>query len=129
MVFGVKLRRIRCTETTRVDVEVGDIGGWIEKEENLSGNAWVSGDARVSGNAWVSGGKWEKSPLQIMTTRYFFNVCNFKDGEYEIKIGCQVHTIAWWLKHNEEHAKTTNDEDIAAEMRLYIELAAKLYGG
>ena len=33
------------------------MGGYIEKEENLSqsGNAWVYGDARVSGNAKVSG--------------------------------------------------------------------------
>jgi hypothetical protein len=39
------------------NVNAGDLGGWIEKEENLSqsGNAWVSGDARVYGNARVSG--------------------------------------------------------------------------
>ena len=37
------------------DVRAGDLGGWIEKEENLDqhGNAWVSGDAWVYGNAWV----------------------------------------------------------------------------
>lgn len=36
-------------------IKVGDIGGWIEKESNLShhGNAWVCGDARVCGYAWV----------------------------------------------------------------------------
>ena len=39
------------------NVNAGDLGGWIEKEENLSqsGNAWVSDDAEVSGNAEVSG--------------------------------------------------------------------------
>lgn len=39
------------------NVNAGDLGGWIEKEENLSqsGNAWVSDDAEVSGNAWVYG--------------------------------------------------------------------------
>ena len=45
-------------------VSVGELGGWIEKESNLSqdGNcwvcgdyAWVYGDARVYGDAWVSG--------------------------------------------------------------------------
>ena len=38
-------------------VRIGDLGGWIEKEENLnqSGNAWVYGDAEVYGNARVSG--------------------------------------------------------------------------
>ena len=39
------------------DVKAGDLGGYVEKEENLSqyGNAWVSGDACVSGDARVYG--------------------------------------------------------------------------
>lgn len=39
------------------NVKTGDLGGFIEKESNLShdGNAWVSGDAQVYGNAWVYG--------------------------------------------------------------------------
>ena len=39
------------------NVNAGDLGGWIEKEENLSqsGNAWVYGNAEVSGDARVSG--------------------------------------------------------------------------
>ena len=56
------LHQIRALKTFG-DVRVGELGGWIEKENNLSqdnncwvsGNAWVSGDAKVSGNAWVSG--------------------------------------------------------------------------
>jgi carbonic anhydrase/acetyltransferase-like protein (isoleucine patch superfamily) len=38
-------------------VASGDLGGYIEKETNLShyGNAWVSGNARVYENAMVSG--------------------------------------------------------------------------
>ena len=53
---GVKLFQIRCTRKIKY-AEVGDLGGYVEKEENLShdGNAWVSGDACVFGNAWVSG--------------------------------------------------------------------------
>ena len=59
-------------------VKIGDKGGFIEKEYNLShegyawvydnarvydnaqvyGNAWVSGDAQVSGDAWVSDCAW-----------------------------------------------------------------------
>lgn len=61
-VFGVKLFRIRALIGFG-DVKAGDLGGYIEKEENLdhdgnawvSGNAWVTGNARVSGNAWVYG--------------------------------------------------------------------------
>ena len=37
------------------NVKAGELGGYIEKEGNLSheGNAWVCGDARVCGNAEV----------------------------------------------------------------------------
>ena len=50
------LYRIEATkDIEKFGVKVGDLGGYIEKEYNLSGNAWVSGDARVYGNAWVSG--------------------------------------------------------------------------
>ena len=47
--FGVTLRRIRAlTAIAALGVSVGDLGGWIEKEDNLSqvyGNAWVYGNA------------------------------------------------------------------------------------
>ena len=56
IVAGVTLRRIRAL-TNFGDVEKGDLGGWIETEENLTqdGDAWVYGDAWVTGNAEVSG--------------------------------------------------------------------------
>ena len=53
--FGkVILHRIECVKAF-ADVKVGDKGGWIEKESNLSqtDNAWVYGDAEVYGNAEV----------------------------------------------------------------------------
>ena len=56
-IFGKKLFRIKALISFG-DVEEGETGGWIEKEENLeqsSGNAWVYGNAEVYGNAWVSG--------------------------------------------------------------------------
>ena len=54
--FGRTLYRIKAT-TDFGDVEKGELGGYIEKEENLShlGNAWVTGNARVSDDAWVTG--------------------------------------------------------------------------
>ena len=63
-VSGVELFRIKAlVDIERHGVKKGDLGGWIEKESNLShdgdawvyGNSWVYGDARVSGNACVSG--------------------------------------------------------------------------
>ena len=56
-IFGKKLFRIKALISFG-DVEEGETGGWIEKEENLeqsSGDAWVSGDAEVYDDAWVYG--------------------------------------------------------------------------
>ena len=63
--FGRTLHRIVCV-TAFADVAAGELGGWIESENNLdqlgnawvSDNAWVYGDARVYGDAWVSGNAW-----------------------------------------------------------------------
>ena len=53
---GVTLHRIKALKDFS-DVKAGDLGGWIEKEENLSqiGNAWVYSNAKVYGNAKVFG--------------------------------------------------------------------------
>ena len=53
---GVTLHRIKALKDFS-DVKEGDLGGWIEKEENLSqmGNAWVYSNAKVYGNAKVFG--------------------------------------------------------------------------
>lgn len=62
------LRNFKITKWVRgkkvvSEVKIGDLGGFIEKEENLShrGDSWVDdiaivfGDAEVSENAWVGG--------------------------------------------------------------------------
>ena len=83
--IGFILRRIRALrDIPKFSVKAGDLGGWIETEQNLSqdGDAWVSGEAmvyghamvfanakvngnarvfgeaRVNGNAWVAGSAW-----------------------------------------------------------------------
>ena len=50
------LHRIRAVAEFGL-VKIGDLGGWIEKEENLSheGKAWVYDDAEVCDNAEVCG--------------------------------------------------------------------------
>ena len=88
--FGNKLHRIKALRDFG-DVKAGDLGGWIEKEENLSheGNAWVydtaqvfdnamvygnarvgvttriSGNAQVYGNAVVSNGSWVHDDAKV----------------------------------------------------------------
>lgn len=50
-VGGRILHRIKALKSFS-DVEEGDLGGYVEKEDNLdhSGEAWVSGNARVRNN-------------------------------------------------------------------------------
>lgn len=52
--YGATLHRIRALVDFS-DVKAGDLGGWVESEDNLShyGNAWVYGNALVYGNACV----------------------------------------------------------------------------
>ena len=51
---GVTLFRIKALISFG-NVEKGELGGYVEKEDNLchSGNAWVTGNAKVYGNARV----------------------------------------------------------------------------
>ena len=63
--FGTRLKRIRATVEFKLKcgivISKGELGGLIEKESNLCGDAWVCcdacvyGDARVCGDARVHG--------------------------------------------------------------------------
>ena len=54
LLYGRTLHRIKALKDFS-DVSKGDLGGWIEKETNLSQNGmcWVFGDAKVFGDANV----------------------------------------------------------------------------
>ena len=55
---GTVLRRIRALrDLPRFGVKAGELGGFVEVENNLSqdGDAWVFGNANVYGYAEVSG--------------------------------------------------------------------------
>ena len=45
--FGRTLFRVKLTINCKWG-KAGDLGGWVEKESNIRGNAWVSGKAQVS---------------------------------------------------------------------------------
>ena len=70
---GKKLHRVVCLKAF-ASVAVGETGGWVESENNLSqdGNAWVYGNAQVSGDARVMS---EKDYIVLKNTwssgRYF----------------------------------------------------------
>ena len=119
IVFGKTLYRIKALIDFST-VKAGDLGGFIEKEANLSqaGKAWVSGNARVFGDAW------ENSPLQIQGTKHFFNVC----AKGFIHIGCNKLSFEKWQKNYRRIGKKHgySDEQIM-EYGMYIKLAIKLY--
>jgi len=54
--FGRKLYRIKATKDFG-DVKAGDLGGWLESENNLNHSdcCWVYNEAKVYGNAQVYG--------------------------------------------------------------------------
>ena len=57
--LGIKLFRIKALVTFGC-VKKGELGGFVEKEENLdhTGSAWIFGNAKVYGNARVYGNAW-----------------------------------------------------------------------
>ena len=108
-IFGVKLFRIKSKIKTK-HVEEGVLGGWVEKLENLSGNAWVYGDAEVYGNARVSGDArvygdaelksdndicwFSKFGSQNRTTTFFKS----KENKIKVKCGCFFGNILEFKK-------------------------------
>ena len=79
---GTTLYQIKA-EMSFGNVVKGELGGYIEKKENLSeeGNAWVSGNAQVYGDAWVSGDAWVYGKLSL-TLGYFFG---YKEKKEDLK--------------------------------------------
>ena len=129
--LGITLKRIKASISFGTIIK-GEIGGWIEKEENLPGNAWVSGDAQVygnarvygnaqvSGNARVYGDAWKKSPLHIMLTRWPLTV----SSKTIITIGCNSLTLQQWNEQSDciiKKEKMSKEE--ITEYKLAIEYA------
>ena len=118
-VSGEKLFRIKALVSFDA-VEAGELGGYVEKEENLSheGNAWVYGNARVYGNAQVCGDadiydNSQKSSVdgfgsENRTTTFFRE----KSGGVGVKCGCFYGTLD---EFREKVRKTHGDSEIAQE--------------
>ena len=91
--FGIKLLQIKCTRKIK-HADVGDLGGYIEKEDNLSGDAWVSGNAQVSGDAKVSGDAQVYGDAQVSGDAKVYDdawVC----GDAKVYGNAKVYGDAW----------------------------------
>lgn len=121
------LHRIRATVAFGI-VEVGDLGGWIEKEENLSheGKAWVWGNAEVWGNAKVCGDAKVFSASHVLvigaigSRNDFTTFYRDKDNEITVKCGCFLGKIDRFL---EKVTQTHGDSKYALVYRAAVEVA------
>lgn len=78
------------------DVKIGDIGGFVESDKNLShdGNAWVYDDARVWGNARVYGNAQVYGNARVYDDAWVWGdarVC----GDAQVYGNAQVWGDAW----------------------------------
>ena len=94
-VFGKKLFRIKALVAFG-DVETGELGGFIEKEDNLShyGNAWVYGDAQVYGNASVYGNAQVSGNAQVYGNAWVYGNASVY-GNAQVSGNAQVYGNAW----------------------------------
>lgn len=150
------LYRIRACININGVVNIGELGGWVESEQNLShdDNAWVCGDAQVYGDAWVYDNARVYGYARVCgDARVYGNarVCGdaqvYGDAWNEsplyvqgskwsvymtdlthIQIGCQNHSISDWINHGVAIACRNNSSDIVPEYVWYVATAAMQYG-
>ena len=121
------LHRIRAVAEFGL-VKIGDLGGWIEKEENLSheGKAWVWGNAKVCGDAKVWGNAKVFSASHVLVIGAIGSRDDFttffrdKDNEITVKCGCFLGKIDKFL---EKVTQTHGDSKYALVYRAAVEVA------
>ena len=121
------LHRIRAVAEFGL-VKIGDLGGWIEKEENLSheGKAWVCGDAEVWGNAEVCGDAKVFSASHVLVIGAIGSRDDFttffrdKDNEITVKCGCFLGKIDKFL---EKVTQTHGDSKYTLVYMAAVEVA------
>ena len=91
-IFGVTLHRIKALVSFG-SIQKGEIGGWIEKEENLEqeGDAWVYDNARVYGDAMVYGDAWISGKIKLT-----IQLCSKYSFEYQWQVDL-------WIKKEMEY--------------------------
>ena len=115
------LHRIRAVAEFGL-VKVGDLGGWIEKEENLSheGKAWVYGNAKVYGDADIFSASHVLVIGAIGSRDDFTTFFRDSDNEITVRCGCFLGKIDEFLK---KVAKTHKDSKYAFVYRAAVEVA------
>lgn len=119
-VWERKLYRIESLEDF-ANVQKGDKGGYLEKEENLAttGDAWVFGNVRVSGNARVFGDADLIAIYPIGSESGILTAFKNKEGKISVTRGCFAGTLEEFAVAVE---KTHGDNNHAKSYRIAIEL-------
>ena len=143
--FGRKLFQIKALVSFG-DVTAGDLGGYIEKEENLShdDNAWVYddawvfgdalvfdnarvfGDARVCGDAWVCGDARVCGDADYICFKGFGSenrnttIFRTKNGDVYVCCGCFRGSLK---EFSEKVKKTHGSSKYAKEYMACVEVA------
>lgn len=123
--WGKKLFRIKALIGFG-SVEAGELGGYVEKEDNLAqnGNAWVFDDAEVYGNARVFGNADYLLIGRIGSRFSFTTFFKNKDKGITVSCGCFLGTIAEFRAKvtdthgNNKHAKIYNLAADMAELQI-----------
>ena len=138
VIGGQILHRIRALRDF-AEVKAGDIGGYIENENNLSheGNAWVSDKACVSGRVKISGDGCICNNAKIATSEDYAIIQGFGtkcrvttfyrcvDGKVRVKCGCFSGTIDDFR----EQVKRTRTGKVAKEYLMIADLMEYHFGG
>lgn len=145
---GVTLHRIKALIDFR-DVKAGELGGYVEKETNLSqyGDAWVYRHAQVFGNAWVRdnacvcgnglvyGNAWLCSNAQVSSDADYICLKGFgsrnrnttmfrtENGNICVSCGCFIGS----LQEFENKVKETHGNNKFAKEYLALIEAAKIH--
>ena len=144
MYFGKKLFQIKALVSFG-NVKEGELGGYIEKEENLDhdgnagvyGNAWVYSNARVSGDAEVYGDARVSGDAEVYGDADYAIIKGFgreyrpttffrcKDKKVRVRCGCFYGTIEEFrAKVKETHGESKLAKEylmIADLMKLHFE--------
>ena len=125
-ILGRKIFQIRALIKFG-NIDAGELGGWIEKESNLShdGNAWVYGNAEVYGNARVYGDAEVSGNADYATIKGFGSVqrnttfFHCKDGMIRVVCGCFFGTIEEFRK---KVVDSYGDNKLAKEYLMIADL-------
>ena len=131
--FGRTLHRIRSLRAFS-DINIGDIGGWIEKEENLShnnnaqvcGKVWVGGRTRLCGDARIFCNHHYWTSPRIGSRNDITTFYRSKDRRIMVVCGCchtDIEDFARRVKETHGDNQHARDYERAIQMaKIWIDL-------